>query len=175
MRPVPQTVAKHLAEFGRCQALILWMFAAYWHEAGEVNCSQAASRQSSKVTTWGHNGSRYTDLEHKSNNLLTVERTVPINIPLSKQLLCMVQCRVLHACIYTALGILCEAATSASVGSTDIMQVGQVSVNVLITAMVVILAFSSSVSIVYSQLLPCSWCIAALWHGSTASRARYNT
>ena len=42
-------------------------------------------------------GKRCADLEHESNDLLTVEGAVTIHIPLSKQLFRMVQCRVLHS------------------------------------------------------------------------------
>ena len=41
---------------------------------------------------------RCADLEHESNDLLTVEGAIAIHVPLSKQLLRMVQCCVLHSC-----------------------------------------------------------------------------
>ena len=50
-----------------------------------------------KASEWQANGRGCADLEHESNNLLTVEGAIAIHIPLSKQLLRMVQCRVLHS------------------------------------------------------------------------------
>lgn len=36
------------------------------------------------------------DLKHEGNDFLTVQHTITIGVPLSKEPLCMVQCRVLH-------------------------------------------------------------------------------
>ena len=44
------------------------------------------------------------DLKHEGNDFLTVQHTITIGVPLSKEPLCMVQCRVLHQVQCQCLG-----------------------------------------------------------------------